>query len=187
MLIFYGIEILIYLFFTGYLFIFKIVDKNNKKRAVMTVVTPIVSFVIQVFLEWFLYVVMFVFNERNPVITISLIINVIQVVFPFVTILIMASINSWKERIAVSLAFAATILLISMVFTYVSQDMYLSLFVEEALDEETAMIDLIAEEKNIKIFDYINIVLKLLPTITLVLHLNEIRGLRISEGRKERK
>ncbi|MBR5897640.1 MAG: hypothetical protein IKZ39_08520, partial [Lachnospiraceae bacterium] len=93
----YLFALIIYVSFIVLIFALKINPKPNKKTIVLTIIIPIISLIVQIVTELILYIAIYIIPDiKSFYFTVGIIINIIELVLPFIPVLLIGKKNGCK-------------------------------------------------------------------------------------------
>ena len=183
----YLFAIIIYISFIVLIFAFKINRKPNKKTVILTVVIPVISLILQLILEWILYVAIYLFPDiKSFYFTVGIIINIIELLLPFITVLIIGKINGCKVNLKMVLAIASVFVVLSFILKLLilngDWQVYESEYLADAI-ENGSELDLLTAGNDLKILQNFLVVINAVPTAILEIF-TVIKSLEVKKNQK---
>ena len=167
----YLFALIIYISFIILIFSLKINRKPGKKTIILSAMLPVISLILQIVSEWLLYIVIFIFTDIKSVhFTIGIIINIIELLLPFVTVLAIGKINGCKVNLKMVLAFAAVFAVLSFILKLIILNGDWLMYEDEYLTDAIltgSELDLLTTGKDLQILQNFLIVINAVPTILL--------------------
>ncbi len=167
----YLLALIIYISFIILIFSLKINRKPGKKSIILTVAIPIISLILQIVFEWILYICIYLFSDvKSFYFTVGIIINIIELLLPFVTVLAIGKINGCKVNLKMVLAFAAVFVLLSFILKLIILNGYWLMYEDEYLTNaflNSSELDLLTTGKDLQILQNFLIVINAVPTVLL--------------------
>ena len=167
----YLFALIIYVSFIILIFALKINPKPNKKTIVLTILIPLISLILQVVSEWILYICIYLFADiKSFYFTIGIIINIIELVLPFITVLIISKVNGCKVTLQLVLAFAAIFVVLSFILKLIILSGDWQVYEDEYLTDAIlngSELDLLTTGKDLQILQNFLIVINIIPTVIL--------------------
>ncbi len=167
----YLLALIIYISFIILIFSLKINRKPGKKSIILTVAIPIISLVLQIVFEWILYICIYLFSDvKSFYFTVGIIINIIELLLPFVTVLAVGKINGCKVNLKMVLAFAAVFVLLSFILKLIILNGDWLMYEDEYLTDAIltgSELDLLTTGKDLRILQNFLIVINAVPTALL--------------------
>lgn len=167
----YLFALIIYVSLVILIFALKINPKPNKKTIVLTIVIPLISLILQVVSEWILYICIYLFADiKSFYFTIGIIINIIELVLPFITVLIIGKLNGCKVTLQLVLAFAAIFVVLSFILKLIILSGDWQVYEDEYLTDAIlngSELDLLTTGKDLQILQNFLIVINIIPTVIL--------------------
>ena len=167
----YLFALIIYISFIILIFSLKINRKPGKKPIILTVAIPIISLILQIVFEWILYICIYLFSDvKSFYFTVGIIINIIELLLPFVTVLAIGKINGCKVNLKMVLAFAAVFVLLSFILKLIILNGDWLMYEDEYLTDAIlngSELDLLTTGKDLQILQNFLIVINAVPTVLL--------------------
>ena len=167
----YLFALIIYISFIILIFSLKINRKPGKKTIILSAMLPVISLILQIVSEWLLYIVIFIFTDIKSVhFTIGIIINIIELLLPFVTVLAIGKINGCKVNLKMVLAFAAVFAVLSFILKLIILNGDWLMYEDEYLTDAIlngSELDLLTTGKDLQILQNFLIVINAVPTVLL--------------------
>jgi len=167
----YLLALIIYISFIILIFSLKINRKPGKKSIILTVAIPIISLILQIVFEWILYICIYLFSDvKSFYFTVGIIINIIELLLPFVTVLAIGKINGCKVNLKMVLAFAAVFVLLSFILKLIILNGDWLMYEDEYLTDAIltgSELDLLTTGKDLRILQNFLIVINAVPTVLL--------------------
>ena len=167
----YLFALIIYISFIILIFSLKINRKPGKKPIILTVAIPIISLILQIVFEWILYICIYLFSDvKSFYFTVGIIINIIELLLPFVTVLAVGKINGCKVNLKMVLAFAAVFVLLSFILKLIILNGDWLMYEDEYLTDAIltgSELDLLTTGKDLRILQNFLIVINAVPTALL--------------------
>ena len=164
----YLLVLLVYISFIVLIFTLKINKKATKKTKTLTIVIPVVSLAVQVIIEFVFYMFLYIFGDNNNIyLTGAMIINAFEILFPFLTVYVIALINGGTKKIGIISAIAVLFVLLSFIMKYIYIDANMKLAEQIKSLDEIAMMDAILEADKLDNFYKIIIALNIVPALLL--------------------
>ncbi len=180
----YLLVLLVYISFIALIFALKINKKATKKTKTLTIVIPIVSLAVQVIIEFVFYMFLYIFGDNNNIyLTGTMIINAIEILFPFLTVYIVGLKNGGEKKIGIISAIAVLFVILSFIMKYIYIDANIKLAEKIKSIDELTMLDAIAETDRLDDFYKIIIALNIVPAVLLEVFLL----VKFAEKNKRRK
>lgn len=167
----YLFALIIYISFIILIFSLKINRKPGKKTIILSAMLPVIFLILQIVSEWLLYIVIFIFTDIKSVhFTIGIIINIIELLLPFVTVLAIGKINGCKVNLKMVLAFAAVFAVLSFILKLIILNGDWLMYEDEYLTDSIlngSELDLLTTGKDLHILQNFLIVINAVPTVLL--------------------
>lgn len=167
----YLLALIIYISFIILIFSLKINRKPGKKSIILTVAIPIISLILQIVFEWILYICIYLFSDvKSFYFTVGIIINIIELLLPFVTVLAIGKINGCKVNLKMVLAFATVFVLLSFILKLIILNGDWLMYEDEYLTDAIltgSELDLLTTGKDLRILQNFLIVINAVPTVLL--------------------
>lgn len=167
----YLFALIIYISFIILIFSLKINRKPGKKSIILTVAIPIISLILQIVFEWILYICIYLFSDvKSFYFTVGIIINIIELLLPFVTVLAIGKKNGCKVNLKMVLAFAAVFVLLSFILKLIILNGDWLMYEDEYLTDAIltgSELDLLTTGKDLRILQNFLIVINAVPTALL--------------------
>lgn len=183
----YLLALIIYISFIILIFSLKINRKPGKKSIILTVAIPIISLILQIVFEWILYICIYLFSDvKSFYFTVGIIINIIELLLPFVTVLAIGKINGCKVNLKMVLAFATVFVLLSFILKLIILNGDWLMYEDEYLTDAIitgSELDLLTTGKDLRILQNFLIVINAVPTVLLEIF-TVIKSLEEKNSRK---
>ena len=167
----YLFALIIYVSLVILIFALKINPKPNKKTIVLTILIPLISLILQVVSEWILYICIYLFADiKSFYFTIGIIINIIELVLPFITVFIIGKLNGCKVTLQLVLAFAAIFVVLSFILKLIILSGDWQVYEDDYLTDAIlngSELDLLTTGKDLQILQNFLIVINIIPTVIL--------------------
>ena len=167
----YLFALIIYISFIILIFSLKINRKPGKKTIILTVAIPIISLILQIVFEWILYICIYLFSDvKSFYFTVGIIINIIELLLPFATVLAIGKINGCKVNLKMVLAFAAVFAVLSFILKLIILNGDWLMYEDEYLTDAIltgSELDLLTTGKDLQILQNFLIVINAVPTVLL--------------------
>ena len=167
----YLFALIIYVSFIVLIFALKINPKPNKKTIALTIIIPIISLIVQLVTEWVLYIAIYVIPDiKSFYFTVGIIINIIELVLPFITVLLIGKKNDCKVNLKMVLAIAAVFVVLSFILKLIIINGNWQLYADEYLTDAIlngSEYDLLTAGNDLLILQNFLVVINAVPTVIL--------------------
>ena len=187
--------LIIYISFIVLIFALKINPKPNKKTIILTIVIPVVSLIVQLVTEWILYIAIYIIPDiKSFYFTVGIIINIIELVLPFITVLLIGKKNGCKVNLKMVLAIAAVFVVLSFILKLIILSSDWQLYADEYLTDAIlngSEYDLLTAGDDLKILQTFLASINAIPTAILeiftIINSLEVKNRKKSNSHKKAK
>jgi hypothetical protein len=183
----YLFALIIYISFIVLIFALKINSKPGIKTTVLTIVIPVISLIVQLVTEWILYIAIYIIPDvKSFYFTVGIIINIIELVLPFITVLLIGKINGCKVGLKMVLAIASVFVVLSFILKLIIINGDWQLYADEYLTDailNSSEYDLLTAGNDLKILQTFLVVINAVPTAILEIF-TIIKSLEVKNSKK---